>query len=94
MAGQQYVQSHVHDHQTRHDEVERLGRVEETAGKPGHVERGERRHAVEPVEPRLADTVGVAGSAVHEIEEDQRHAQGDDAQIDVADAPVEHEIAE
>src|SRR6185436_9487531 len=44
--------------------------------------------------PRLADPVGVAGGAVHQIEEDERHAERDDAQVDVAQASVEHEVAE
>ena len=36
----------------------------------------------------------VAGGAVGELEQDQGEGEGDDAQIDVADPAVEHEVAE
>ena len=35
-----------------------------------------------------------AGGGIDRIEQDQRHRQRDDAEIDVADAAIEHEIAE
>ena len=53
-----------------------------------------RRNAVEAAERRGADPVGVAGGGIDDVEEDQRHRERDDADIDVGDAAVEHEIAE
>ena len=60
----------------------------------GHVQRGNARDAVEAAELRGADVEFGPGGRIDRIEEDQSHRQRDHAEVDVADAAVEHEIAE
>src|SRR5207248_906994 len=60
----------------------------------GKIERRDSGNAVETAEPRHADVEFRAGCGIHRIEQDQRHRKRDDAEIHVADAPVEDEITE
>jgi hypothetical protein len=67
------------------------------SGVPGvarDVQRRRRRDAVEAAERRGADPPLIARGGVDEVEQDQRHRQGDDAHVDVADPAVEHDVAQ
>src|SRR3954453_4468134 len=59
-----------------------------------NIQRWDSWNPVETAEPCHADVEFRASGRIYGIEQDQRYRQRDDAQIDVADAPVEHEIAE
>src|SRR5882672_10904156 len=59
---------------------------------PGRLSGGMPGMPLKP--PSRADMEFRTGGGVDGVEQDQRHRQRDDAEIDVADAAIEHEIAE
>ena len=75
------------------DDEDLLG-VERAHRVAGEVERRGGGDAVEAAQGGRADGPLVAGGAVGELEQDQGEGEGDDAEIDVADPAVEHEVAE
>ena len=63
-------------------------------GSERNVQGGDVGHAVIAAERRVADVIFRAGGGIDDVEEDERQRQCDHADIDVADPPIEHEIAE
>ncbi len=55
---------------------------------------GGRRYSIESAQGCVADRPPVAGGLVKEPAQDQRHRQRDDTEINVADAPPEHEVSQ
>ena len=62
--------------------------------KKGTFSEGNARDAVKAAELGGADVEFGPRGRIDRIEEDQGHCQRDDAEVDVADAAIEHEIAE
>src|SRR6266566_689751 len=93
-AREQKPQSEIGDEQRGGRQIEHAFEIDHRRLVAGKIERWNARDAVEPAEPRRADMEFRTGGGVDGVEQDQRHSQGDDAEIDVADAPIEHEIAE
>ena len=87
-------QADVAQNETPHREMEYLVREEQRVAVPRPVDGLDRRDAVEAHEPLCADGVFLACRGAHEVVEDERDRERHHREIDVAEAAVEHEVAE
>ena len=93
-AGQQHPQAEIAHQQRRGRKIEHALQIDRPVLEAGQIERRNARNAVEAAEPRGADMEFWPRGGIDRVEQDQRHGQRDDAEIDVADPAIEHEIAE
>ena len=93
-AGEQKPQAEIGEQQRASRQIEHALQIDRRSCIARHVERGYAGYAVEPSELRRSDMKFRPRRRIDGVEQDQRHRQRDHAEIDVADASVENEIAE
>ena len=91
---QQQAEPDIERDQADGREVVDAGKVERRFGIPRQCERGHRRDAVLAVEANMADNVLIARGGAHRFLEYERDDERNDAEIDVPDPAIDHEIAE